>query len=352
MSRFRAFLACFLCASALCAETVSLDSAISALAGEISSLLPERAKIAVIKVESGEAGGAGNTDGLGRDKLADYILEELTAAFVNGGRLVVIERKGLGDVNDELALQLSGNVDDESAQSIGRILGAEVIVTGSFDEAYRLRVKAVSVESARILAVAARDVARGGKADALIGRGKASLPAGYDASAGRDPDGNPVRGFADPEAWFTFADSSGSEDSLVFLSTEWETIQGKQYLVVSVEAEIPSKFSFAWAGWAAIPDFRTLSDLQAANGIKFKIIGDGHAYDFRVETSGVTDGNWHRMEFETKKGQVIEVSIPYRKLRQEVGKTVRFRKNEITGISFLAKRSTASPLKIFDVRPY
>ncbi len=352
MSRFRAFLACLLCASALCAETVSLDSAISALAGEISSLLPERAKIAVIKVESGEAGGAGNTDGPGRDKLADYILEELTASFVNGGRLVVIERKGLGDVNDELALQLSGNVDDESAQSIGRILGAEVIVTGSFDEAYRLRVKAVSVESARILAVAARDVARGGKADALIGRGKASLPAGYDASAGRDPDGNPVRGFADPEAWFTFADSSGSEDSLVFLSTEWETIQGKQYLVVSVEAEIPSKFSFAWAGWAAIPDFRTLSDLQAANGIKFKIIGDGHAYDFRVETSGVTDGNWHRMGFETKKGQVIEVSIPYRKLRQEVGKTVRFRKNEITGISFLAKRSTASPLKIFDVRPY
>ena len=48
---------------------------------------------------------------------------------------------------------MSGEVSDESAQSIGQMLGAEAIVTGSLSEhgaEYRLAIKSVSVQTSAI----------------------------------------------------------------------------------------------------------------------------------------------------------------------------------------------------------
>jgi hypothetical protein len=50
-------------------------------------------------------------------------------------------------------LQLSGDVSDDSAQAIGKQLGAQAIVTGSLTnlgDTYRFRVKVINVETARI----------------------------------------------------------------------------------------------------------------------------------------------------------------------------------------------------------
>ena len=307
------------------AETLSLDGAIGATAADVREVIPARSKVAVVGIVAPT------------EPLSDYIADELSGALMTGGSLVVVERKDLELVRDELKFQLSGDVDDESAQSVGKMLGAEVIVFGRFDDSYRLRIKAVSVETAQIIAVSSVDVERTGKAAFLAGALGAELPA---------------CGFGDPACWSTFTDSSGSEGTDVLLSVAQERLQGKEYAVVTVEAEIPSKFRYSYAGWAAIPDEATLDKLKATKGIRFKVLGDGNRYEFRVHTSAVTDGDWYSASFATQKGKVVEVAIPFKKLHQSMQKGARLDRLTITGLSFLTRKSTASPIKFFDIRPY
>jgi hypothetical protein len=46
-------------------------------------------------------------------------------------KVTIIERKSLDLIRKEMNLQLSGDVSDDSAQAIGKQLGAQAIVTGS-----------------------------------------------------------------------------------------------------------------------------------------------------------------------------------------------------------------------------
>lgn len=324
--------ALFLCLPALAAaETLSLDGAIEAAASAVRESVPGRSTVAVVSVTAPTAG------------LSDYITEELNGSLVNGGdladggSLVVIERKDLDLVRGELRFQTSGDVDDESAQSVGRLLGASVIVTGALDASYRLRVKAISVETGRILAVSSVDVERTGKAGFLGGIPGAELPA---------------YGFDDPGCWSAFTDSSGSGGTNALVSVGQERIEGKDYTVVTVEAEIPSPFRYSYACWVAIPDEATIGKLRATKGVRFKVVGDGKNYTLRVHTAGVTDDDWFSCVFATKKGQVVDVAIPYKKLRQTMQKGARFDRSTITGLSFLTRKSTSTPIKFFDIRPY
>jgi hypothetical protein len=59
---------------------------------------------------------------------------------------------------------MSGEVSDESAQSIGKKLGAQLIVSGSLSSMghlYRFRIRALSVESAAVSAASATDIRTG-----------------------------------------------------------------------------------------------------------------------------------------------------------------------------------------------
>ncbi len=325
MYRTFAFLSLLALSAVAFAETLTLDGAVVASAANLVEAIPEGSRVAVVSVSAQT------------ERLSAYIAEELNGAFLDSKRLVVVERKDLDLVRGELRFQTSGEVSDESAQSVGKLLGAAVIVTGSIDESWRLRLKAVSVEEGRILAASAVDVERSGKAAVLAGLPGAVLPAS---------------GFEDPAAWSTFTDDSGSGSTDILLSVERETIGGKEYGVVTVEADIPSEFRYAYAAWAAIPDEATLGRLRATKGIRFKVAGDGKRYAFRVHTAGVTDGDWYTYEFATQKGVVVEVAIPYKRMRQSMQKGLRFDRSSITGISYLARKSTSSPIKIFDIRPY
>ncbi len=84
------------------------------------------------------------------EALGLFVSQELTQFFVNSGKLVVVDRNDIEKVQNELTFQLSGDVSDESAQSIGKMLGAQIIITSTLDEARILRVKAIAVETARI----------------------------------------------------------------------------------------------------------------------------------------------------------------------------------------------------------
>jgi TolB-like protein len=72
-------------------------------------------------------------------------------------RLRLIERERLEELMAELDLQYSGRVDEESAQSLGMILGAEYLVLGSFitvDPEIRMNTRVARVETTEIVTTA------------------------------------------------------------------------------------------------------------------------------------------------------------------------------------------------------
>jgi hypothetical protein len=109
------------------AEGVSLDAAIKESAEYFSVRFPGGTRIAVTGIEADSI------------RLSDYIAEELWNHFEQSGKFTMIDRQNLARIQEELIFQASGLVDDESARSIGRLHGAEIIVYGRISPADRGR---------------------------------------------------------------------------------------------------------------------------------------------------------------------------------------------------------------------
>jgi hypothetical protein len=60
--------------------------------------------------------------------LSDYVLNELSTLLVNDGRLSVVDGHNLELLQKEMNFQLSGGVIDETAQAIGKKLGAQAVI--------------------------------------------------------------------------------------------------------------------------------------------------------------------------------------------------------------------------------
>jgi hypothetical protein len=101
-------------------NSLILDDAIQQSAAEIEGRLPEGIKIVILNFSSPSV------------RLSNYVIDELTGAIVNGGKITVVDRQNLTLIQQEMNFQLSGEVSDESAQEIGRKLGAQSIVSGCF----------------------------------------------------------------------------------------------------------------------------------------------------------------------------------------------------------------------------
>ncbi|MDR2093994.1 MAG: DUF1566 domain-containing protein, partial [Treponema sp.] len=107
-------------------------------------------------------------------QLSEYIISRLEAAVVNGGKLVVVDRANLDKIREEQGFQLSGDVDDNSAKDIGKMVGAGAIVTGSFinlGDAYGLSLKAINMETAAVAASYPADIARSTRIETLLASG-------------------------------------------------------------------------------------------------------------------------------------------------------------------------------------
>jgi len=87
---------------------------------------------------------------------SEYVIDTLSAKVVNTKKLVVVERSNLSEIQQEIAFQTSGEVSDESAKAIGRMVGADIVVSGAmtlFGKQWRLTVRALDVESATVQAM-------------------------------------------------------------------------------------------------------------------------------------------------------------------------------------------------------
>jgi hypothetical protein len=118
---------------------VSLDTALSDIAAYYVENLPAHAKIALVNFDSDAP------------LLSDYIFEELWVRFEDSRSFVLVDRQNLELIQKELDYQYSGNVSDESAQSIGKQFGPQTLVYGKITPLggeYRLVVHATDIERA------------------------------------------------------------------------------------------------------------------------------------------------------------------------------------------------------------
>jgi hypothetical protein len=141
---------------------MDLDAAIGEAAAQMGENLPEKTEVALVSMASSSA------------QLSEYILDRLEAALVNGRKLVVVDRANLDKIREEQGFQLSGEVDDDSAKSIGKLLGAGAIVTGAFadlGDAYGLTLKAINIETATVAVSYPADIAKSARIETLLASG-------------------------------------------------------------------------------------------------------------------------------------------------------------------------------------
>jgi len=149
-----------------------LDIAIREAADYLNTRIPAGNKTAFINISGGYP------------DLSEYILNNLAIYAVNDGVFSVVDRAQLDAVRTELNFNLSGEVDDSSAQEIGKMLGAQIIVSGSVRKigaSYRLDLRAIEVQTAAVQGAWGKNIPNGATISALT----ATTSSGATAAGGQ-----------------------------------------------------------------------------------------------------------------------------------------------------------------------
>jgi len=118
--------------------------ALSRATNSIKSSFNNASTIAIINIS------ANDTD------VSEFVAGELEFILVNNG-FFVVDRGQLDRIRQEQNLHISGDVDDNSAVSIGRLIGANVVISGAISgtgDMRRLRLRLLDTQTARVIGVA------------------------------------------------------------------------------------------------------------------------------------------------------------------------------------------------------
>jgi len=130
-----------LAAGIISAQQLELKDVIVRSARGIESELPQKAKVAVLNFNSPTKA------------FSDYIIEELINELLEAGKVTIVDRQNLTAIMNEMKFQYSGYVSDESMVSIGKMIGAHSIISGTLTDMetyYRFRIRIINVETATI----------------------------------------------------------------------------------------------------------------------------------------------------------------------------------------------------------
>jgi hypothetical protein len=122
-----------------------LGNALQRVGQTLIERLPDNSTIAVLSILSPS-----------RD-ISEYIVDELEYQLVNSSKFAIVDRRRLDQIRTEQNFQMSEDVDDNSAISIGNMLGASIVLTGNIGNigtTQVLNVKALDVKTARIITMA------------------------------------------------------------------------------------------------------------------------------------------------------------------------------------------------------
>lgn len=114
----------------------------------LNPLIPDGSRIAIVNITPSNS----NTE---------FIQEELMVLFVNSRKFSILDRQALDSIREEQRFQMTGEVSDQTAVSIGQFLGADVVIVGSITgnvPQRRLRMRAINVQTAQILAMSSEEI--------------------------------------------------------------------------------------------------------------------------------------------------------------------------------------------------
>jgi hypothetical protein len=155
-------------------DEVSLNTAIRQAADRMESRLDKGTKVALINFTSPS------------QAFSEYVLDELSSVLVNSGQLTVVDRANLDKIRQELGFNTSGEVSDKSMQEIGKMLGAQAIVTGSLTsigDLRRIMFKTIMTETAAVVVQHPADIVNDTRITALLAQGGGSRAVTYNTSA-------------------------------------------------------------------------------------------------------------------------------------------------------------------------
>ncbi|GHV72254.1 hypothetical protein AGMMS49928_28680 [Spirochaetia bacterium] len=138
---------------------MDLDAAIREAAVQMETKIPAKTMIALVSVASPSTA------------FSSQVLTRLESAIVSSGKLVVVDRANLDKVREEQGFQLSGEVDDNSAKAIGKLLGAGAIVTGTLTDlgdVYSLTLKAINIDTALVTVSYLADLSKSARVETLL----------------------------------------------------------------------------------------------------------------------------------------------------------------------------------------
>ena len=121
-----------------------LDDALYSTAAKLIFDLPHYATIAILSIQAGD------------EAAAEYIINELEYKFVDAKKFRIVDRRRLDQLRKEQDFQLSGEVSDDSAVSIGNMLGATIVITGDVTRVAsnnQLVLRALDVQTAQIILI-------------------------------------------------------------------------------------------------------------------------------------------------------------------------------------------------------
>ena len=124
--------------------TAGIEGALERAAREVIKNIQQRSRVAIVYIVA--------TD----NSMSDFIAGELEYIWVNNG-YTIIDRSQLNFIRREQDYQLSGEVDDDTAVSIGKFAGADFIVTGRVDgegSLRRLRLRLINTTTAQVIGAA------------------------------------------------------------------------------------------------------------------------------------------------------------------------------------------------------
>ncbi|MDZ7292453.1 MAG: CsgG/HfaB family protein [candidate division KSB1 bacterium] len=96
-------------------------------------------------------------------QLGKFMAEDLTTAFFEKGKFLLVERGLLHQVMREHALTQTGIIDITQAQEIGKAVGADAIITGSLSDIgdeIKANARLIDVRAGTVLAVAGESIAK------------------------------------------------------------------------------------------------------------------------------------------------------------------------------------------------
>jgi TolB-like protein len=131
--------------SRITAASKGIEGAIYRVNELLLEKIPDNSTVAILSIASDDR------------ETSNFTIEELEYRLASPGLITVVDRANLDKIRKEQSFQMSGDVSDESAVSIGKMLGANIVITGSltsYGSTKRLTIKALDAKTAQIVAIA------------------------------------------------------------------------------------------------------------------------------------------------------------------------------------------------------